>query len=200
MTAWFSRTLLLLLCWSALPLQASDLADAYTAMRRGDFTAAAGVFESAADAGSVEAQYQLGKLYMVGRGVDKDETLARKWLDQAARSGEANAQYTLGLLLLRGSEQEQGREWLQQAANQGHERARAELGKLPAAALQGSSVEQWQQAALGCDMQALTRLLQAGAPVSALDEYHRNALYYLVACDSLPGMRLLMDHGIDVNN
>ena len=105
-----------------------------------------------------------------------------------------------------GGEQEQGQAWLQQAAAQGHERAQAELGKLPAAgqprpvvAPGGNLAEQWQQAALGCDSQALARLLDSGAAVDTLDDFHRNALYYLVACDSQPGMRLLLDHGIDVN-
>jgi hypothetical protein len=65
---------LLLVCFSTL-LQAADLSGAYKAMRMGNFNEAAGIFASAAADGAVEAQYQLGKLYLVGRGVRK----MRRW-------------------------------------------------------------------------------------------------------------------------
>ena len=48
--------LLIALLWLALPVRSAELANAYSAMRQGDFARAAGIFEAAAEAGSVEAQ------------------------------------------------------------------------------------------------------------------------------------------------
>jgi len=44
-----------------------------------------------AEAGSASAQYDLGKRYMTGDGVEKNFTEARKWLDASAKQGEENA-------------------------------------------------------------------------------------------------------------
>ncbi len=197
---------LLLLCLS-LHLQAADLSSAYKAMRLGDFNGAAEIFTSAAADGSVEAQYQLGKLYLVGRGVAKDEALARKWLEEAARQNEPNAQYTLALLLLASGETEEARNWLQQATALGNRRAQSELEKLTTTnapvsqdSLSGDIAQQWRRAALACDTKSLQQLLEKGAPVNARDDHNRGALYYLVACHSTDAIRLLLDHGVDVNN
>lgn len=44
-----------------------------------------------AESGSVSAQYELGKRYMTGDGVDRDLGLARKWLEASAKQGDENA-------------------------------------------------------------------------------------------------------------
>ena len=105
MTACASQESCCCYCAGRLPLQAADLADAYTAMRRGDFTAAAGVFESAARcrlSGSPIPAWQAvhgGAWRRQGRGAGPQVA------GTGRRNGDPNAQYTLGLLLLRGSEQ-----------------------------------------------------------------------------------------------
>lgn len=48
-----------------------------------------------AEAGSASAQYELGKRYMTGDGVEKDLTLARKWLEASANQGNENAKLKL---------------------------------------------------------------------------------------------------------
>ena len=39
-----------------------------------------------AEAGSAHAQYELGVRYLTGKGVEKDEKLARKWLQKSAKA------------------------------------------------------------------------------------------------------------------
>ncbi len=64
---------------------------------------AAGLFRHAgAYFGSAEAQYQLGRLYLTGTGVEKNPTIAANWLAMAARKQHAAAQAVLGELLWRG--------------------------------------------------------------------------------------------------
>ena len=77
--------LLIALLWLALPVRSAELANAYSAMRQGDFARAAGIFEAAAEAGSVEAQYQLGKLYLVGRDY---HWITRRLCEQADKTAE----------------------------------------------------------------------------------------------------------------
>ena len=64
---------------------------------------AAGLFRHAgAYFGDAEAQYRLGRLYIVGSGVEKNQTIAANWLAMAARKQHAGAQAVLGEMLWRG--------------------------------------------------------------------------------------------------
>jgi TPR repeat protein len=64
---------------------------------------AAGLFRHAgAYFGNAEAQYQLGRLYLAGTGVEKNTTVAANWLAMAARKQHAASQAVLGELLWRG--------------------------------------------------------------------------------------------------
>jgi TPR repeat protein len=64
---------------------------------------AAGLFRHAGSYfGDAEAQYQLGRLYLAGSGVEKNPTIAANWLAMAARKQHAGAQAILGELLWRG--------------------------------------------------------------------------------------------------
>jgi hypothetical protein len=52
----------------------------------------------AAEQGDADAQRELGRLYVFGRGVPKDEVEAAKWYRKAADQGDANAQRNLAIL------------------------------------------------------------------------------------------------------
>ena len=70
---------------------------------RPDPVYAVGLFRHAgAYFGSAEAQYQLGRLYLAGAGVEKNPSIAANWLSIAARKQHAAAQAILGELLWRG--------------------------------------------------------------------------------------------------
>jgi len=68
------------------------------AYRRGDYTTALQQWLPLAEAGSAEAQFNLGLIYANGRGVDPDVATAAGWYERAARQGFARAQYNLASL------------------------------------------------------------------------------------------------------
>ena len=89
----------------------------------------------AADAGRVHAQYELGKIYRDGRGVEKDALLAAAWLTRAAEQGSDAASYALGALLLTGGEGLakdilSALNWLRRSAEDGNQYAQYRLGRL----------------------------------------------------------------------
>jgi TPR repeat protein len=54
-----------------------------------------GLVRESAESGYVDAQYELGVCYVVGKGVPKDLSLAVRWLEKAAKADHAKAQYEL---------------------------------------------------------------------------------------------------------
>jgi TPR repeat protein len=63
------------------------------AYERGDWAAALAEWRPLADAGLVEAQYNLGLLHHEGKGVPQDAARAHAWFLAAAKGGFARAQY-----------------------------------------------------------------------------------------------------------
>jgi len=55
-----------------------------------------------AQAGKVDAQYELAMMYLKGRGVPADGNKARKWLDKAAGTGDEKAITRLGIINYKG--------------------------------------------------------------------------------------------------
>lgn len=89
----------------------------------------------AAESGHSPAQYELGKMYRDGYGVEKDVLQAAAWLARAAEQDSASAAYALGLLLLHGGEGlakdvPAALSWLEHAAEAGNQFAQYRLGKL----------------------------------------------------------------------
>lgn len=62
------------------------------------------LLQKAADAGSLEAMYDLSDCYYDGEGVEKNMTLAIKWITKAADAGYVKAQTALGATYLQGME------------------------------------------------------------------------------------------------
>ena len=55
-----------------------------------------------AEKGDAIAQFNLGLVYVKGRGVPKDEAEAVKWFRKAADQGDAQAQFNLGVTYAKG--------------------------------------------------------------------------------------------------
>lgn len=58
--------------------------------------------QSEAEAGNVDAQYELAMMYLKGRGIGADESKARKWLERGAEKGDSRAVTRLGILNYKG--------------------------------------------------------------------------------------------------
>src|SRR5581483_4178960 len=100
----------LVLLASAFPALA-DFEAGVNAYKKGDYMTAAKEWRPLAEEGSAAAQYNLGLLYVDGRGVPKDTAEAAKWFTRAAEQGYTQAQHNLGAMY--GSGQGVKRDYIQ---------------------------------------------------------------------------------------
>src|SRR5919106_1454360 len=126
-------TLLLILCVCAAdPAAAEPLEDAIAAARKGDYATALHLFRPLAGQGNAVAQYNLGMMYSLGRGVPRDYAVAVSWYLKAADQGDASAQYNLGVMYSIGQgvrpDPVAAVSWYRKAAEQGHAGAQSNLG------------------------------------------------------------------------
>src|SRR5262245_30934671 len=116
---------------------AADLESAKRAYEQKDYATAASAFTELAEQGNEEAQLSIGRMYMLGEGVQKDRAQAEKWFKSAAGRGNAEAQFFLGsMYLLPQIDVAEGLKWLRLSADQGMQDAQYLLGK---AYVQGST-------------------------------------------------------------
>ncbi|HAK56729.1 MAG TPA: hypothetical protein DCP38_14775 [Acidobacteria bacterium] len=87
-----------------------------------------------AEQGDPAAQNELGSRYYAGRGVEKDEVEALRWVRLSAEQGYGPAQYNLGLMYFRNrgvegasENDEAAARWYRLAADQGYPPAQAGL-------------------------------------------------------------------------
>lgn len=109
----------------------AGLDEGLAAYERGDYVTAFQEFKPLAEQGDASAQYSLGMLYRLGRGVPQDDGEAMKWFRLAAEQGDAAAQYIVGLKYLTtalGPNDVEAAKWVRRAAEQGHAKAQAEIG------------------------------------------------------------------------
>ena len=92
--------LLVLIACAALAVPAfADFAAGMAAYQKGDYATAAKDWEEEANAGNAEAQFNLGLLYLDGKGVAQDYAEAAVWFRRAADQGYAKAQHNFGAML-----------------------------------------------------------------------------------------------------
>jgi TPR repeat protein len=91
-------------------------------------------YQELAEKGDVEAQAELGLIYLEGRGVSQNYEEALKWFRKAANHGHAGAQFRLGIMYAKGlgtsKNYDQAINWFRQAASQGYEPAKRILEAL----------------------------------------------------------------------
>ncbi len=81
------------------------LANAFVRTLKADPNVAREMFRyAAAYFADPEAQYQLGRLYLLGKGAPKDAIQAARWLRLSANKGDHRAQALLGSMLFKGEE------------------------------------------------------------------------------------------------
>ncbi len=102
------------------------------AYERGDYATAIKEFRPLAEQGDALAQYGLGVMYEVGKGVPQDYAEAVKWFRKAAAQGYAKTQYGLGRMYFAGEGDPQkyveAVKWYRKAAEQGYDEAQLSLG------------------------------------------------------------------------
>lgn len=102
--------------------------------------------------GDSNAQFQLGRLYLDGRGLERDQRQAARWFNLAAEKGHRAAQAHLGQLLINGQgvpkQRARGLMWLTLAKQAADPKREAWISALHAEAFDGAS-ESDRRSALG---------------------------------------------------
>ena len=99
-----------------------------------DYAQAAKWYRAAAEQGLADAQNDLGKMYLKGKGVTQDHAEAMKWRRLAAERGHVGAQYWLGAKYHHSigvpQDDAEAVKWYRLAADQGDAMAQEALGDL----------------------------------------------------------------------
>jgi len=113
--------------------------------QEGDLVEAAAVLRQAAELGFAPAQYNLGKAYRDGTGVEVDQQKAAHWFERAAKQGLAKAQRHIGTRYAEGEgvlqDEVQAILWLSLAADQGLVTAQRSLNQVLETASQDNQEE-----------------------------------------------------------
>jgi serine/threonine protein kinase len=115
--------------------ETKDFLDRATAARSSEqYAIAAEWYGKAAERGNVIAQYELGRQYQLGQGVQKDPTKAVEWYRKAAEQGHPVAQFNLGTAYEEGTgvtkDLAQAVQWYGKSAAQNNAQAQTRLGFL----------------------------------------------------------------------
>ena len=88
----------------------------------------------ASDFGSSTAQYNLGELYLHGKGVERNGSMARKYFELAAEDNHIGASHSLGWMFTEGigvkRNYSKGRYWFDKSASMGNHNSMLCLGEL----------------------------------------------------------------------
>ena len=90
--------LMILVVSAAISTFAANFSAGLDAYQKGDYNTAAKEWRALADKGDAPSQFNLGLLYVDGRGVPQDYGEAAKWFERAADQDYAKAQLNLGAL------------------------------------------------------------------------------------------------------
>ncbi|MEJ2178385.1 MAG: tetratricopeptide repeat protein, partial [Gammaproteobacteria bacterium] len=114
-------------------VQDSEYVRGVRAFADGDFEQAAEFWLADAYRGAADAQFNLGVLYIEGKGLPVDRGEAIFWFEKAANQGHPEAQYNLGHLLLEQTGDvekiSQGIEWWRKSAEAGFAVAQYNYGR-----------------------------------------------------------------------
>ncbi len=90
--------LILSIAMTSISVVASEVEDAVTAMRIGDFAEAYCIMRPLAEKGDADAQYNIGWMYMNGYGLRVNDSLALEWWNKASDQGHVDANFSIGML------------------------------------------------------------------------------------------------------
>lgn len=113
---------------AAAPAQDASVKAGVEAYDRGDYAGAMRAWRPAAEKGDADAQYNIGQIYKLGRGVPADMVEAEKWYRLAALQGHDLGEANYGMMLFENGKREDAVPWLERAVSQGEPRAQYLLG------------------------------------------------------------------------
>ena len=87
------------------------------------------LLKKASDKGSIDAKYELAKLYLDDTFEKKDSNLGKQWLKKLADDGHSKAQFMLSKIYFQETDFEFGYKWAEVAIKNNHHEAQLYLGK-----------------------------------------------------------------------
>ena len=132
----FSIIVLLVFSFSVnaqvLPVEVDEYQRGVDAFAKGEYKLAADIWLMEAYEGSSDAQFNLGVIFLEGKGVAQDRNEAIFWFTRAAEAGHMEAQYNLGYLFFENKDDpelmKKGLEWWRRSAVQGFSIAQFNYG------------------------------------------------------------------------
>lgn len=113
---------------------AGPLEDGFAAYDRGDYAKARELWMPLAEQGDALAQFNIGILYELGHGAERNPAEAVLWYERAAEGGDVVSQFKLGLIYAEGQVVGQNyieaAKWYLIAAENNHVRAQFSVGTL----------------------------------------------------------------------
>jgi TPR repeat protein len=106
----------------------ADVKAGVDAWQQGDYSRAVAEWRSLANAGDVDAQFNMGQAYKLGRGVPVDLPAATEWFRRAAAQGHARASDNYGFLLFQQGQRADAMPYIRKSAERGEPRAQYILG------------------------------------------------------------------------
>lgn len=129
--------------------------------QRGDYPGAVAEWMPEAAKGDLDALYNIGLAYRMGRGVEQDRQRAEEFFRKAASAGHTPAKTALGIMAIRLGRKQEAMLWLGQSAGEGDARAQYLLG---IAYYQGDAVKRDVPLAYAL----ISRAADAGVPQAAV--------------------------------
>src|SRR5918993_3622811 len=112
----------------AAPAWAQSVEAGVEAWQAANYDEAIRQWRPLADLGDLDAQFNLGHAYRLGRGVPRNMNLAEQWYERAARAGHVEAQAMYGLILFQNGRRQEAMPFVQAAAERGDARAQYVYG------------------------------------------------------------------------
>jgi hypothetical protein len=120
--------------FTPLIVHADQLLDGQAAHNSGDYATAIRLWRPLAEKGNADAQFGLGRCYLLGEGITTDYEQARKWFELSAKQANVQAQNALGIIYRDGlgvkKDYTLAAKWFRLAADQGLDLAQYHLGGL----------------------------------------------------------------------
>ena len=159
--------------------ESSNYLKGVEAYRAGEYRQAFDAWSLGAYEEDAESQYNLGVLYLEGRGVERNAEQARSWFLRAAQKNHPEAQYNLGHMSLSGmaveKDMDAALEWWRRSAEGGYAQAQFNYGRALYLGIRGepdmvAGLVLIRRAATNGDARAQQFLDENKAEVAAVDD------------------------------
>lgn len=147
----------------------ADVKAGVEAWSRGDYDTAVREWRPAAINGNMDAQFNLGQAYKLGRGVPQDLAQSEEWYRKAALQGHEKAEDNYGLVMFQGGKRAEAFPWIEKSAARGEPRAQYILGT---ALFNGDSIaKDWVRAYALMTRASASGLAPASTSLSQMDKF-----------------------------